>query len=363
MKHLFILPALLLLQLICFAQHDRSNIKDSVKIVDAKYLLYDLDSTDRNTGNNKLSFSKIVFNDVRYDTSFIAINWQSAYTSVFTLNRKYNLNGGLAGSLTNYFNHYYINNFSNNDEELICYIKSFTITAKDSLLKYFNPNENFTDRKDNNINLEIECFYKKGDSLFPAIRIDTVYAYHFSAIKKEFPEGIKEIINPLIQKINNADVDKILKRKSYTQDQITARYQSLFNLPILAADTYKKGIYKTFEEFKNNAPSITAFSMKTEKMRVNLSQTPKVDATTFIQPRNTAVFLYDDNNDIIPALTIFGFCDGKTCWIQHGAFYYPLIRVGEAFEFMYDFYYADPNGHTHYTKNLMPLNMENGHID
>lgn len=98
-------------------------------------------------------------------------------------------------------------------------------------------------------------------------------------------------------------------------------------------------------------------------MHVNLSQTSRVDASTLIQPRNTAVFLYDDNNDIIPALTIFGFCDGSTCWIQHGTFYYPLIRVGEAFEFMYDFYYADLNGHTHFTKNLMLLNMENGHID
>jgi len=92
------------------------------------------------------------------------------------------------------------------------------------------------------------------------------------------------------------DTAKITKRKAYTQDQVTQRYQDRFNIPILTAETYNKGIYKTFTEFKNNAPSITAFTMKND-------------------------LLYDSSNNLVDVLNIFGYCDGKICWIMR-----PVVR-------------------------------------
>ena len=42
----------------------------------------------------------------------------------------------------------------------------------------------------------------------------------------------------------------VVKRKAYTEAEITKRYADRFNLPILTANNYKKGIYRSFNEFK-----------------------------------------------------------------------------------------------------------------
>jgi hypothetical protein len=316
-----------------------------------------------------MPFNKVSFNDVRYDTSFIAINWQAANNSLSeaAMNKKYNLTGGLAPGLTSYINQYFSNNFSSNDAELVCYIKRFAVALKDTSLAFFNPQERINTQKTNIINLEIECYYKAGDSLFPAFRIDSAYEVLLTKIRKDFPAVVKEVISPLLERMSNVDTGRILKRKSYTEGQIADRYQARFNLPILTANPGKRGIYKSFEEFKNNAPSITVFDKKTGKMKVNAAPIKTFDATSLLssalERRNTTVFLYDANGELISPSKIFGFCDSSGYWIQHGAFYYPLIRVGNAFEFMYIYHYADANYHTHSVEILFPLNLENGHID
>ncbi len=359
----------MLLQLFCFGQYNRSNRKDSAKIIDADYKQYSLNVTEPYQGAGKLPFNKISFNDVRYDTSFIAVNWQSNMDLLFleSLNKKYTLDNGLAASLTNYFHQYYADNFSDNGAALVCYIKKFAITLKDTLLDFYKPKEGFNEEKINNIHVEIEGYYKTGDALYPAFRMDTVYAYRFTKIKREFPQFIKEIIGPLIRKINIADTAKILSRKPYNEEQVAEKYQSRFKLPILTADSVKKGIYKNFDEFRNNAPSITNFTIKTDRMRINASAIKRIDATSLVmaalQRKSTTVFLYDTNGELISPATIFGFSDGSTSWIEHGAFFYPLIRVANAFEFLYIFYYNDGNDHTHSMKVLFPLSMENGSLD
>src|SRR3954453_18102701 len=105
MKHLAVfLSSLLLLQFVCFAQQDNANRNDSAKIVDAGSRRYDLAGSEKSPSAARLPFNKVSFNDVRYDTSFIAINWQVANNSLSesAMNKKYNLTGGLAPGLTTY---------------------------------------------------------------------------------------------------------------------------------------------------------------------------------------------------------------------------------------------------------------------
>ncbi len=367
-KH--ILPLFILffnLQTTVHAQYDRSNNNDSDKIINAKYRFYTLTRDKDEMTNTDLPFHHITFKDVRYDTTFIAINWQSAGNrsgSTASVNKKFNLDSGLASGLTIYFNRYNTNTSHDTGDELICYIKSFSISAKDTSLQYFNPKEQEARSKDNIVKLGVECYYKKDNGLFPALRVDTVYTYHLTGIRRDFPDIIKDMADLMIQKMKAADIDKIVKRKAYTEPEIEARYNGRFNLPILTATTYQRGIYKTFAEFINNAPSITTFDIKTEKIRVGGEQkTRLLNPYKFEQPRNTAVYLYDANHDIISASTVYGFCDGATCWIQHGAFYYSLIRVCNTFEFLYNYYYTNNNGDTFYTKNIFSLNMDNGNVN
>ena len=319
------------------SQETRFNKKDSAKIADVDYIQYNLDSTDKSGLTIKLPFSRISFFDVRYDTSFIAINWQANKNFMFGLNiqnRKFNLTGGLAGSLTNYFDRFYNDNFSRSNAEVVCFIKKFSINLKDTMLDDRKPHGSI-----NNIKFETECYYFVGDSLFPAIRIDTSYSEEITKIKKSFSELIKEIIHPLIERMTGIDSLTMRKRKSYTLQQIQDRYQSRFNLSILTTKEYKKGIYKNFREFINNGPSITEFTVKNAGF-------------------NT--YLYDADGQIISK--VFGFCDGINCWMYGGAFCSPLVRVGNSFEYFYTTYFVGQYMTTT-KKYLFALNMENGRVD
>lgn len=323
---------------ICSSQEKISYERDRSLILNIDYVQYDLESDQKSKLSGKLPFNKITFFDVRYDTSFIAINWQVNRNLVAgrkKYNKKFNLRGGLAVSLSDYFNKYYKDNFSGNNAELLCYVKKFSVALKDTLAEDRHANASI-----NNIKLELECYYKSGSMLFPAIRFDTTYAETILRVKKTFPQLVTDIINPVIDKLNRIDTAEILIRKSYTQEQINGRYQSRFHIPILIDDQYKKGVYKNFKEFRDNAPSITKFKIKSDRV---------------------ATLLYDSSDNLISS-KMFGYCDGRIPYIQKGAYYYPLMRMGNSFEFFYTFYIT--SGYSRIIiKLLLALNMETGKID
>lgn len=319
-----------------FSQNTRFNKQDDSLITNAQTLEYNLEGLDRTAVTKKLPFSKLTFYDVRYDTSFIAINWQTGTGPGLRKNiqnRKLNLERGLAPALTEYLNFYFNNNFSGN-AEIICYIKNFYVGLKDTTVTNKIPREII--RK---FRFETECYYKRNDSLFPAIRIDTSYAVVLSDTIKTWSAWTKDIFRPLIKRLEDLDTSKILKRKSYGYTKIYNKYQNRFNLPILTTSEYRKGVYKNFKEFVNNMPSITLFTIKKEKYMVTL---------------------YDANGDIIPKA--FGFSDGDDCWLFGGAFCSKLIRVGNGFEFFYTLYIVG-DLFTPTRKYLLSLNMETGKID
>lgn len=338
MKHSLIFLLHLFFFSISFSQHTRYNKKDSSRILNAEILSYDLESNEKSKLAGKLPFNKITFFDVRYDTSFIAINWQANTRLMVgpnSYNKKFNLTGGLAASLSNYLNELYKDNFLDNNAELLCFVKKFSFTLKDTLAEDRHSNESIND-----IKVELECFYKTGSLLFPAKRFDTNYVITISRIKKTFSELVRDMINPFSNKLGSIDSGQIVKRNSYTVEQIKDRYQSRFNIPILTAYQYKRGVYKNFTEFRNNAPSVTNFKVKT---------------------KGSSTFLYDSGDNAINPLNIFGFSDGRTCWIQSGIHCFPLVRVGNSFEFLYPVYVRTNNGYF-VVKLLLALSMESGKI-
>ena len=363
MKHNFVLLFLLLLQQAATAQHDNANKRDSSKVLNAKYFYTDLNNDKQEVAVTQLPFRKIRFDDVRYDTSFIAINW-NLFSFTNTLNHKYDCNGGLASSLSRYFNRYYITSDSANGE-LVCYIKKFSITLNYELLDHFNAGSDLFKESKNDIAVTIECYYKTNGLLYPATRLDTVYTTHFINHEAKFTDAVKEMLTPLMYKTERLHLAAITNRKGYTAAQISDRYAERFSLPVLTSNVNKKGVYKSLAEFKNNTPSIDSFSISTDKLKYNATNTRRIDAvslvTKAVQKRNTAVFLYDANHEMINPSSVFGYSDGDTFWIQHGAFYYPLIKIGNAFEFIYIYHYTDENHRTQTLYVLMPLNLETGH--
>ncbi len=364
MRFALLLTCGFLSSIFCCAQNDKVNKWDSVKVTNAYIKLYELENDKDDHASVSLPFSNISFTDVRFDTSFVCINWK-INTLTTTLNGKFSLEGGLAAGLTGYFNRYYSTNFTGSDKELVCYIKSFSMAYRNEFVDNFNNDFAYFDKVEHEVKAEIECYYKTGGKLYPAARLDTTYFTQFlKRNRSEFTDAIKEMVAPLMQKIEHTSVDNVLKRTPYTVDQVTQRYNKRFEMPVLLDTVYKKGVYKSFAEFKANTPSIDSFSIATDKMLVNSGNTKMFDVTSLLyrafQKRNTTVFLYDENEKLISPSEVFGFCDGTTFWIQHGAFYYPLVRVDHAFEFMYIFHYADSNSRTNTFYLLMALDMDTG---
>lgn len=364
MKTSLIFLLLILTQDLCSAQVDSGNKKDSSKVVEAKYKYYDL-TNSKDRGSVQLPYDNIEFRDVRYDTTFIMISFPEFHVSR-TYNIKMNLKGGLAQNLSKYFNNYYSTLKHSDDRTLVCYIKKFSATLQYELIEhYFNTANKLEDDVANQVNIEVECFYKKGDLLYPAARFDTSYIHHFPDFMLNASTQVKRLLQPLMNKIEHVNLEMVEKRKSYTEAEVTKHYTDRFDIPILKATVYKKGIYRSFNEFKRNEPSIDSFKITTDKMKVNEANRTLVDLTSLawkaFQIRNGAIFLYDPNNNLINPSDIFGYCDGKTLWIQHGAFFFPLQKTGNSFEFMYVYHYADNSFRTNIMFVLTPLNMETGH--
>ena len=131
---------------------------------------------------------------------------------------------------------------------------------------------------------------------------------------------------------------------------------------MLAGNGYKRGIYKNLAELKNATPSIDSFSVSLDKMKFNAGNTNQIDLTSLlykaIQKRNTAVFLYDERGELINPSRVFAYSDGETLWLQHGASFYPLIRTGNGFEYLYIYHLADSDARTETLYILMPLSLE-----
>ncbi len=345
------------------AQKDNTNRKDSLRILNPKYYYSGL-SVDKNRSvvPASLPFDSILFMDVRYDTTFIALNWRPRYSNQ-VYKSKYDVSGGLKQGFTNYFTNYYAP-LPKTGAQLICYVKEFSITWKQDLLDHFMQNIDFQQKINNNIHIEIECFYQQGNNMYPAARIDSTFKGDFLMGQTSFEEAVKMMLRPFQDKIEHLNFTNILQRKEYTPQQIADRYASRFQIPVLMATEYKKGLYTSLTDFRANTPSIDSFLISADKTKYSTSFSDYFGVFRMLskatQKRNSSVFFYTPDKKLINPSSIFAYCDGTTFWIQHGAIYYPLVRVGNAFEFIYTYYFTDSNQLTQNMQFLLPFNIETG---
>lgn len=99
-----------------------------------------------------------------------------------------------------------------------------------------------------------------------------------------------------LQKIAEVDPEqKIVKGIKKTMDDIEV-YSTIRPL-ILSAKSLKKGIYTSYDEFRNNNPSITDFEIRKDS-------------------KSSLLIAKDANGQEYPARKIWGFCDGEKAFIK-----------------------------------------------
>jgi hypothetical protein len=109
------------------------------------------------------------------------------------------------------------------------------------------------------------------------------------------------------------DVEKsLLHKKEFPQSDIHTNYQSRFNLPVLNTPQLSRGIFLTFDDFKNNKISYPDFKLKTSKL-------------------STDVTITQNDKEVI-LTEYWGYYDGKYLFVKPGLVPFRMIRQGNTFD-------------------------------
>jgi len=226
--------------------------------------IYDL-KPGSDTSSLKFPFEKIEVIDRRFDTTKIGyalkLDLLRARKRAFV---KMRLKNDLSGSVQKFYNDTYQKNFSKTGYELFIVIKTLWISAMP--VSSLQHTKESVEKSDIDIRLKFEYYLKKGDQYIPLKRIDTAFQVLKSDTTNEEQDSkIKFLGYCLKRMIENPDyssyISSLEKRPGKTLQQIEIFNSKRCDIPILK-DSLKKGIYLTFEEFRNNTPSILNFTKK-----------------------------------------------------------------------------------------------------
>jgi hypothetical protein len=165
----------------------------------------------------------------------------------------------------------------------------------------------------------IECYAKWDDGYWLVHHIDSVYMVKGGNIKNKLSKKTQEVVNDFVAKIVQIDLSKRKTVKPVTYDYISDIDNSeKMQLPVFNVRKPEKGVYYSYEEFKNNKPGLTDFDFS--KRRDQLSEVFKTD------PGHKM-------NKPIPRDSVYAVYDGETLWIAAAHEYARLNKRGRNFFF------------------------------
>ncbi len=225
----------------------------------------------------KLPFKSIRIIDSRYDSSKIGyvpdVDFISSYKKIF---KKMTLKDGVSSAIENYYNKYYAGSFTQNGFELLIVIKRLWISG--NARSNNKEIESTTDVKSNdNIYCKWEYYIGKDGKYLPVKRVDSIIRGGEDFLKYEeikligaYEAAIKKIVSffrtSLQRLIEFLDYSNAIKQfdiqTKKTLPEIYEFNKRMNVMPVLQDSIIKKGVYLSFEEFKNNRPSIADFREK-----------------------------------------------------------------------------------------------------
>lgn len=248
-----------------------------------------------------LPFSSIKIIDNRFDTSKFGF----APTSGLSKNKRRNgakmiFKEGVAKALEDYYNEFYENAFSANGIQLVIVLKKFWMSGIDNRRnKEIDISNN--ERGTSFLYCKLEYYLNKNNLFIPVKRIDTIVnGVLYKSEKNEnnqyknWNKVFKLILNGLIEVFDfNSIVSQFNKLPQKTWNEIQRFNSSYYDIPILRDTVFKRGVYLSFYEFKQNNPSIINF--KEGKLRIGNNKYEN--------------YLEDDKGNLIG--NYWGYCTGS----------------------------------------------------
>jgi hypothetical protein len=173
------------------------------------------------------------------------------------------------------------------------------------------------------IRLKAEVYAVKDNRYLPVIRFDTLQAtkkmtYYASlqAPYSDWGKNLASILADLADSSSSLTARRQDGNRRINLEDILRFNTSRFEAPIGIDTTLTRGVYNSFEEFRNNAPSIRDFEVKVEDDRRIL----------YTREAGNSYYTHD----------AWGYCDGKDVYIMRDGVLYSAWREGKAFYFYRD---------------------------
>jgi hypothetical protein len=173
------------------------------------------------------------------------------------------------------------------------------------------------------IRLKAEIYAIKGDRYLPLLRFDTLQATkkmtYYASLRAPYSDwgnNLASILAELADSSSSIMTHKQDGSRWISFEDIRQFNTSRFEAPIGKADVLTRGVYTSFEEFRNNAPSIRDFEVKVEDNHRIL----------YVGEAGNTYYTHD----------AWGYCDGKDVYIMRDGILYSAWREGKAFYFYRD---------------------------
>jgi len=224
------------------------------------------------------------------------------------------LQNGVARETEEFVNHYFSLSQADTACKVIMVLKKLWLT--DELeFTHLNSSEKLTDTIQNwtsGIIVKIEFYLQQKSDYYPLYRFDTIYSRPLN-IGEAGAEFLQRGIIFSLSRLSQLD-EKLpgIHTRKLSWEEIENYNEQRFDLPILKDSVLSAGVYRSFEEFKKNAPSQKEYTLKKSKL-------------------NDMIYVRQPDGTEVAERNVWGYCDGKKIFLRSVDNFFQLQRQGNAF--------------------------------
>ncbi len=297
MKQIFAVSVTLIFNLVSHTQ----------QIPDAKYSYHVLELTGIRDARIALPFQSIVVSDERSDTLKAGYFYSGRNGKVI---KKVCFKNGMTTQVSFFVNSYFQFNTESKSSILACVKKMWFGTYDTTDIK-----ENKLTVRSRKLIFRIEFYRKDQNCYYPLYRFDSTINMN-GIIGNNLTSIVELALAASLKKLSRVGESNSLNLKCLSQRQIDSFNTISKRFPILKEKIAKKGVYMTVEEFRNNKPAYTDFSLKLGRGNDQLS-VKGIEGPS--------------------AVKAWAVSDGEKMYIRMANNYFEIFRSG----YTYDFYGFD----------------------
>ncbi|AXY75166.1 hypothetical protein D3H65_14780 [Paraflavitalea soli] len=258
----------------------------------------------KNDHPSLLPFSGIEIRDIRPDTTKLGFYRSTKDRHSY----KYRFATNTADELTAFLTDHFQQSFTpGSNNRLVIYIKKLWLSEFDSAeLSLHN-----THVRNAWLYLKTEIYLQSQDAYYPIYRFDSVT---YARKNNGYTSGgfISTTLLNALQVLDRTDFAKVIQKRKLDQASVDA-----FNNLAVATTAFPKpakGVYVSFDEFKNGRPSCTDYEVRFESLA-------------------DIIYVKAPDGVVYPKRNVWGFSDGETVFIRMGSNFFPLYNQEKTWEF------------------------------